>query len=85
MAKVITFGEIMLRLAPNGYYRFFQKMRLLSPGLLMMRLRIMRTTSVLYQKRVTARQIRRLQGRLFCTSGLFRAGKNGLFMKETLQ
>ncbi len=22
--KVITFGEIMLRLAPNGYYRFFQ-------------------------------------------------------------
>ena len=23
MAKVITFGEIMLRLAPNGYYRFF--------------------------------------------------------------
>ena len=24
MAKVITFGEIMLRLAPNGYYRFFQ-------------------------------------------------------------
>ncbi len=24
MGKVITFGEIMLRLAPNGYYRFFQ-------------------------------------------------------------
>ena len=24
MRKVITFGEIMLRLAPNGYYRFFQ-------------------------------------------------------------
>lgn len=24
MAKVITFGEIMLRLAPNGYFRFFQ-------------------------------------------------------------
>ena len=24
MNKVITFGEIMLRLAPNGYYRFFQ-------------------------------------------------------------
>lgn len=24
MKKVITFGEIMLRLAPNGYYRFFQ-------------------------------------------------------------
>ena len=24
MAKVITFGEIMLRLAPNGYYRCFQ-------------------------------------------------------------
>ena len=24
MAKVITFGELMLRLAPNGYYRFFQ-------------------------------------------------------------
>ena len=24
MAKVITFGEIMLRLAPTGYYRFFQ-------------------------------------------------------------
>ena len=22
--KVVTFGEIMLRLAPNGYYRFFQ-------------------------------------------------------------
>ena len=24
MAKVITFGEIMLRLAPEGYYRFIQ-------------------------------------------------------------
>ena len=24
MAKVVTFGEIMLRLAPNGYNRFFQ-------------------------------------------------------------
>ncbi len=24
MAKIVTFGEIMLRLAPNGYYRFFQ-------------------------------------------------------------
>ena len=24
MASVVTFGEIMLRLAPNGYYRFFQ-------------------------------------------------------------
>lgn len=24
MSKIITFGEIMLRLAPNGYYRFFQ-------------------------------------------------------------
>src|SRR5699024_8892996 len=24
MAKVVTFGEIMLRLAPNGYERFFQ-------------------------------------------------------------
>lgn len=24
MAKVVTFGEIMLRLAPNGYYRFTQ-------------------------------------------------------------
>ena len=22
--RIITFGEIMLRLAPNGYYRFFQ-------------------------------------------------------------
>ena len=22
--KVVTFGELMLRLAPNGYYRFFQ-------------------------------------------------------------
>ena len=24
MSRIITFGEIMLRLAPNGYYRFFQ-------------------------------------------------------------
>lgn len=24
MKKIITFGELMLRLAPNGYYRFFQ-------------------------------------------------------------
>lgn len=24
MGRVITFGEIMLRLSPNGYYRFFQ-------------------------------------------------------------
>ena len=24
MAKIVTFGEIMLRLAPNGYMRFFQ-------------------------------------------------------------
>lgn len=24
MSKVVTFGKIMLRLAPNGYYRFFQ-------------------------------------------------------------
>ena len=24
MSKIVTFGEIMLRLAPNGYYRFFQ-------------------------------------------------------------
>jgi len=24
MARIVTFGEIMLRLAPNGYYRFFQ-------------------------------------------------------------
>lgn len=24
MAKVVTFGELMLKLAPNGYYRFFQ-------------------------------------------------------------
>ena len=23
-SRVVTFGEIMLRLAPNGYYRFFQ-------------------------------------------------------------
>jgi len=26
--KVITFGELMLRLAPNGYYRFFQNNQL---------------------------------------------------------
>ena len=25
MCKVVPFGEIMLRLAPNGYYRFFQQ------------------------------------------------------------
>ena len=24
MGKIVTFGEIMLRLSPNGYYRFFQ-------------------------------------------------------------
>ena len=24
MGKIITFGEIMLRLAPEGYYRFVQ-------------------------------------------------------------
>ena len=24
MKTVITIGELMLRLAPNGYYRFFQ-------------------------------------------------------------
>lgn len=24
MGKIVTFGEIMLRLAPNGFYRFFQ-------------------------------------------------------------
>lgn len=24
MKRVVTFGEVMLRLAPNGYYRFFQ-------------------------------------------------------------
>ena len=24
MGKIVTFGETMLRLAPNGYYRFFQ-------------------------------------------------------------
>ena len=24
MAKVVTFGELMLRLAPEGYYRFLQ-------------------------------------------------------------
>ena len=25
MSRIVTFGEIMLRLAPNGYYRFFQE------------------------------------------------------------
>lgn len=24
MSRIVTFGEVMLRLAPNGYYRFFQ-------------------------------------------------------------
>lgn len=24
MSRIVTFGEIMVRLAPNGYYRFFQ-------------------------------------------------------------
>ena len=24
MEKIVTFGEIMLRLTPNGNYRFFQ-------------------------------------------------------------
>ena len=24
MAKIVTFGELMLRLAPEGYYRFLQ-------------------------------------------------------------
>lgn len=28
MRKVVTFGEIMLRLAPDGYYRFFQNDRM---------------------------------------------------------
>lgn len=28
MAKIVTFGEILLRLAPEGYYRFFQNDRL---------------------------------------------------------
>lgn len=28
MAKIVTFGEIMLRLAPEGYYRFFQNDRM---------------------------------------------------------
>ena len=27
MIKVVTFGEIMLRLAPNGYYRIFRMTR----------------------------------------------------------
>ena len=26
MVRVVTFGELMLRLAPNGYNRFFQGM-----------------------------------------------------------
>ena len=30
MSKVVTFGEIMLRLAPNGYNRFFQNDQLLA-------------------------------------------------------
>jgi len=30
MAKVITFGEIMLRLAPEGYYRFLQADRFMA-------------------------------------------------------
>ena len=28
MGKIVTFGEIMLRLAPNGYYRFVQAQEL---------------------------------------------------------
>ena len=28
MSRVVTFGEIMLRLAPDGYYRFFQNDRM---------------------------------------------------------
>ena len=28
MGRIVTFGEIMLRLAPEGYYRFFQNDRL---------------------------------------------------------
>ena len=28
MGRVVTFGEIMLRLAPNGYLRFFQESQL---------------------------------------------------------
>lgn len=28
MGKIVTFGEIMLRLAPEGYYRFFQNDRM---------------------------------------------------------
>ncbi|MBR2316302.1 MAG: sugar kinase [Clostridia bacterium] len=28
MAKIVTFGELMLRLAPEGYYRFFQNDRM---------------------------------------------------------
>ncbi|GHU82563.1 hypothetical protein FACS189468_6910 [Spirochaetia bacterium] len=30
MAQVVTFGEIMLRLAPEGYYRFVQTDNLLA-------------------------------------------------------
>ena len=29
--KVVTFGEIMLRLAPEGYYRFVQQIPLEQP------------------------------------------------------
>ena len=29
--RIVTFGEIMLRLAPNGYYRFFQDDQLQAP------------------------------------------------------
>ena len=29
--RVVTFGEIMLRLPPNGYYRFFQNDQLQAP------------------------------------------------------
>lgn len=31
MAKVVTFGELMLRLAPNGYYRFFRTTKCRQP------------------------------------------------------
>ena len=30
--KVVTFGEIMLRLAPNGYYRFFRMTNFKQPS-----------------------------------------------------
>ena len=30
MAKIVTFGELMLRLAPAGYYRFFQTEQMLA-------------------------------------------------------